>query len=590
LFFGWQYQSGRTEAEILLQSQLLSSLIASDPDGWQNETEVIEVILERHVHADYRQTNRLLTDDGKVVVEHRHHGVLPPPRLSRRHPVMVAGDVAGWLETEVSLRPMMLEAAWALLAALLLGSLIFVMLYTLPLKALRRALEKISFLAGHDPLTRLPNRAFFHDRLRQLLAEAERRQESIAVLCLDLDHFKDVNDTLGHAAGDLLLVQAASRLKRCLRASDTLARLGGDEFVIIQSGILLPDTAAGLAQRIIACLSEPFDLDGREAVVGCSIGIAAASGRTQVEPAQLLQNADLALYRAKAEGRGIFCFFEEEMNRRLQERKALENDLRRALALGQFQVFFQPQIELKSGMIVGVEALARWQRPGSGWVAAAEFIPLTEETGLIIRLGEWVLRAACTEAAPWRPLKIAVNLSPAQFRHPGLIGMITQVLAETGVEPDRLEIEITENILLGDVETTFATLQALKGLGIGIVMDDFGTGYSSLSYLRQFPFDKIKIDRSFIRDLEHTHEAASIVRAVVALGHSLGMRANAEGVETLRQAEILTHEGCEEVQGYYFGKPMPGAELAAFMRARPDRGPPPDLSRGRVRPLTPPSP
>ena len=568
---GIERERGEMRADIGIKSYILSDLIGKQPRTWRSETDPISQILAIDLHHDHPAAYRVHARDGSPVANFPTEAALAPPVLTLRAPLTTKNGAEGALTGEVSLSPLVGRTLIVTLMAVLVAAGAFIVFRTLPLRALRRSLAQASFLASHDPLTGLPNRAMFQERLGQAVAEAQRRDEAVAVLCLDLDHFKDVNDTLGHPAGDLLLQRAAARLKRCLRQSDTLARLGGDEFMIIQNGVQQPQTSANLAQRVIDTLSEPFELDGQEVVVGCSIGIVIGQGADRPDPEQLLGNADLALYRAKGDGRGTFCFFEEEMNERLQARKSLEADLRRALAERQFRVFFQPQVELKSGRVVGVEALARWQHPERGWVAAADFIPLTEETGLIIRLGEWILRAACTEAAAWRPLKVAVNLSPAQFRHPGLIGMIAEILRETGFEPERLELEITEGILLGGTETTFATLQALKALGVGIVMDDFGTGYSSLGYLRQFKFDKIKIDRTFIKDLHQTAQATSIVRAVVALGHSLGMRANAEGVETIEQAEILSSEGCEEVQGYYFGRPMPAAEFAAFLDGRHDR-------------------
>lgn len=568
---GIERERGEMRAEIAIKSYILSDLIGKQPRTWRSETDPISQILAIDLHHDHPAAYRVHARDGSPVANFPTEAALAPPVLTLRAPLTTKNGAEGALTGEVSLSPLVGRTLIVTIVAVLVAAVAFIVFRTLPLRALRRSLAQASFLASHDPLTGLPNRAMFQERLGQAVAEAQRRDEAVAVLCLDLDHFKDVNDTLGHPAGDLLLQRAAARLKRCLRQSDTLARLGGDEFMIIQNGVQQPQTSANLAQRVIDTLSEPFELDGQEVVVGCSIGIVIGQGADRPDPEQLLGNADLALYRAKGDGRGTFCFFEEEMNERLQARKSLEADLRRALAERQFRVFFQPQVELKSGRVVGVEALARWQHPERGWVAAADFIPLTEETGLIIRLGEWILRAACTEAAAWRPLKVAVNLSPAQFRHPGLIGMIAEILRETGFEPERLELEITEGILLGGTETTFATLQALKALGVGIVMDDFGTGYSSLGYLRQFKFDKIKIDRTFIKDLHQTAQATSIVRAVVALGHSLGMRANAEGVETIEQAEILSSEGCEEVQGYYFGRPMPAAEFATFLDGRHDR-------------------
>jgi predicted signal transduction protein with EAL and GGDEF domain len=314
---------------------------------------------------------------------------------------------------------------------------------------------------------------------------------------------------------------------------------------------------------LVAALAPPFDIGGHEALVGVSVGIALAGEGS--DPEALLQGADLALYRAKAEGRGGHRFFEEEMNSRLRDRKALEQDLRRALGQGGLELHYQPQFDLPSRGLIGVEALLRWRHPERGSVPPADFVPLAEETGLILPLGDWVLRTACAQAVAWPGLQMAVNLSPAQFRQPDLAGMVARVLRETGLEPDRLELEITEGVLLHDTESTLATLAALKAQGVKIAMDDFGTGYSSLSYLRRFPFDKIKIDRSFVADLGTAPDADAIVRAIISLSHTLGMTANAEGVETADQAERLRAEGCEEVQGFYFGRPMPSGDVDALL-------------------------
>jgi predicted signal transduction protein with EAL and GGDEF domain len=342
-----------------------------------------------------------------------------------------------------------------------------------------------------------------------------------------------------------------------------LARLGGDEFAILQPGEVRVDAAEALARRIVALLAQPIDLEGQEVLVGASIGIALTNGG---DPGQLLQSADLALYGAKAEGRGMFRFFEEEMNLRLRERRALEHDLRRGLAENQFYLRYQPQVDLAGMRMVGVEALLRWSHPERGEVSPASFIPLAEDTGLILPLGEWVLRTACARATAWPGLRLAINLSPVQFRQPGLAELVQRVLQETGFEPSRLELEITEGVLLDNTDATLATLTALRRQGVRVAMDDFGTGYSSLSYLRRFPFDKIKIDRSFVAHLG-APDADAIVRTIISLGRTLGMRANAEGVETAEQAARLRAEGCEEVQGYHFARPLPPAAIDALMRS-----------------------
>ena len=437
----------------------------------------------------------------------------------------------------------------------------------------RRAEARIQHMAHHDALTGLPNRALFTERLEQALARlrGERRLEDprplpsdkhwlIAVLFFDLDHFKDVNDTLGHAAGDDLLRLVAARIGHCLRVEDTLARLGGDEFAVLLESFTTPEQVAELAQRVIGFVSAPFVLDGREALVGSSVGITLCirGDEEDTDPARLLRQADMALYRAKADGRGTHRFFQAGMHTVLHRRKEMESDLRRALAEGGLAVAFQPMVALAAPQrIVGAEALARWRHPEHGMVPPSEFIPLAEGAGLIGELGAFVLRTACTRAARWPGLCVAVNLSPEQVRRPGLVDLVTAVLAETRLPPSRLELEITEGILLHDAAAALATLTSLRTLGVGIVLDDFGTGYSSLSYLRRFPFSKLKIGQSFVAGITTDSGAAAIVQAVVTLGHNLAMSVNVEGVETEEQLSFLRAIGCDEVQGYLFGRPCP---------------------------------
>jgi diguanylate cyclase (GGDEF)-like protein len=430
----------------------------------------------------------------------------------------------------------------------------------------RRSEAKILYLAHHDALTDLPNRALFHEQLGQALCHAKPGEE-LAVLCLDIDHFKSVNDTLGHPFGDALLRTAADRLRACIRESDMIARLGGDEFAIVQVGGCQPTDATALATRLIEAISAPYDLEGHHVVVGMSVGIALAPDDGD-DPHQLLKNADMALYRAKADGRGTYHFFEADMDARIQARRTLELDLRKAIQNGEFELFYQPFIEIRSGHISGFEALLRWRHPQRGMIAPTDFIPLAEETGLIVPIGDWVLRQACREAATWPShVKVAVNLSAVQFRNKNLLATVIAGLATSGVDATRLEVEITESVLLHDSDATLAVLYQLCGLGVRISMDDFGTGYSSLSYLRKFPFDKIKIDRSFIHDMSDRHDSLAIVRAVTAMGAGLGMTTTAEGVETPEQLERLRLEGCTEAQGYLFSRPRPAAELHELLVA-----------------------
>ena len=425
----------------------------------------------------------------------------------------------------------------------------------------RRAEAKIMHMAQHDALTSLPNRVLFRDKMQQALD----RDEHMAVLFLDLDRFKSVNDTLGHPVGDALLCAVTERLQMVVRGVDTVARLGGDEFAVVQMNARKAE-ATDLAGRIIETLSEPFEVLGHQVLIGTSVGIATApiDGK---EPDQLLRNADMALYRAKAQGRGNYHFFQPEMDAQLQARHSLEQDLRKALIAEQFELHYQPLIDLAGDEVTGFEALLRWNHPERGMIGPDDFIPIAEEIGMIVPLGEWVVKQACRDAATWpEKLSVAVNLSAAQFRNPLLPLSMVSALAAPGLSAKRLELEITETVLLQDDRAVLDALHQIRQLGVRICMDDFGTGYSSLSYLRSFPFDKIKIDRSFIRELGNDNDCLAIVRAVTRLGSSLGMTTTAEGVETKEQLEILRAEGCTQGQGFYFSHPIPAAGIPNLLR------------------------
>ena len=429
----------------------------------------------------------------------------------------------------------------------------------------RKAEARIAYMAHHDGLTDLPNREFYQDRLREVLEQERSGSRRVAVLCLDLDLFKNVNDSFGHPIGDRLLRMVAERLRSQVRGNDFAARLGGDEFALILASNVTPNEASDFASRLIEVLSESYEIDGIEVVIGASIGIALSPGDGTTSE-ELTRNADMALYRAKSDGRGTHRFFEREMDRLAQKRREMEVDLRRAFANGEFELHYQPLVNIAADKISGFESLLRWRHPEKGMISPADFIPVAEDIGLIVAMGEWVLREACAEAVKWpAEVMVAVNLSPVQFRSRNLIQAVISALAHSGLSPRRLELEITESVFLAETEANLAILHQLRELGVSISMDDFGTGYSSLSYLRSFPFDKIKIDRSFVKDLAERPDCAAIVRAISGLGRSLNITTTAEGVETADQLERLRNEGCNEVQGFLFSGAKPATEIGGLL-------------------------
>ncbi|MGY2052021.1 putative bifunctional diguanylate cyclase/phosphodiesterase [Methylobacterium sp. JK268] len=429
----------------------------------------------------------------------------------------------------------------------------------------RRAAEaSAADTARRDPLTGLPNRLLLRERLAAALGAGDRGQ-GCALLLVDLDRFKPVNDTLGHPVGDALLEKVADRLRSAVRAEDTVARIGGDEFVILQAGLRDPAAAEALGRRIVDLVGRAYMVEGHLVSIGASVGIALAP-RDGEDPDRLLKCADLALYCAKHDGRATFRFFEPTMDAQMQARRRLELDMRQALARREFAIHYQPQLNLQENRLTGCEALLRWHHPERGLVSPADFIPVAEEIGLIVPIGDWVIRQACHDAARWpQALTVAVNVSPAQFKGERLVDTVTSALARAGLPARRLEIEITEGLLLQDDAHTLRTLHRLRDLGVRVSMDDFGTGYASLSYLRAFPFDKIKIDRSFVRDMAQKPDGDAIIRAIAGLGRSLGMTTVAEGVETEEQLRRIRQEGCTDVQGYLVSRPIPADALLALL-------------------------
>jgi diguanylate cyclase (GGDEF)-like protein len=433
----------------------------------------------------------------------------------------------------------------------------------------QRAQNRLAYLASHDALTALPNRTIFNERLTAEMREARRRGRKLALLYIDLDNFKDVNDTLGHAVGDTLLQQVAARVEAELLAGETVARIGGDEFALLQVD---PEDAAqpgAMGERVLAALQKPFEIDGRPIFIGASIGITLYPD--DAESAELLhRNADLAMYRAKSDGRNRCHFFDETLNQEVHRRSMLEQALREPSLMSQLYLVYQPQVDVRTGRVSGVEALLRWQHPDHGLISPHEFIPVAERSGMILQIGAWVLRESCRQAALWRakglpPLTMSVNVSTLQFRVGNMPALVAQVLEETGLPAAALELEITETGIMHDMNTAAETLCFLHKQGVSLAIDDFGTGYSSLSYLRRVPVNRLKIDQSFIRDVTTSEDAAVVAATIVQLAHSLRLQVVAEGAETEAQAEFVRKAGCEYVQGYFYGKPLEAAMIPALL-------------------------
>lgn len=435
--------------------------------------------------------------------------------------------------------------------------------------SIKKSEEEVKYLAYHDALTGLPNRLLFNDRLNQAIAQVRRHKTCGAVFFIDLDDFKKINDGMGHAVGDLFLQGVALRLIEILHEDDTVARMGGDEFAIILNEISSKSDADGLAEKIISSLEEPFLLKGQDVYVSASIGITFFPEDSE-EPDTLIKNSDAAMHRVKKQGKNSYRLFEPEMNSKAGRRLTLESEMRKALEREEFVVYYQPKVDIDSGRIVGAEALVRWQHPEKGMIPPGDFIPIAEETGLKAPLGEWVLEKACEQVVSWQrlgypPITIAVNISSHQFTRTNLTEKIKSVLQSTSLDPSLLDIEITESMLMGDMESTIATLRELSAMGVQTSIDDFGTGYSSLNYLRRFDIDTLKIDKSFVNDISTDKDAAAIASAIISLGHIMGMKIVAEGVETAEQLSFLKDQNCDEMQGYLFSRPLPGESFGKIL-------------------------
>ena len=693
----YQYMLGTLDAQAELNANIVTSLVMANPTMWQFEQIRLAELLERRSVASVPEGRRILDRQRAIVAE--HVDPLDLPTVGRRHDIYDAGVAVATIEISRSLRPLLLETAVVAIVSLFSGLLVFVVLRTIPLRAVRKAHQslqeseqrfrsiydsmkeglalyrivagpdgtaasfrvvdvnpacasifgrqredligrdggelfngamleylpemvrvvatgepylfelgqpsmprcfnvslfspqeglfatllediterkeseaQIQRLAYFDSLTGLPNRSLLMDRLNQALARAARETGKVAVLFIDLDHFKDINDTQGHASGDLLLTEVAKRFGSCVRSTDTLARLGGDEFVILLSSIGEEFNVAHVARHLLECVAPPFEINGRDVYSSASIGIALypEDGRS-VET--LLSSADMAMYAAKEGGRNTFNFFSREMNKKAHDRMELETELRLALARKDFLLEFQPIMDAGGEAVVAVEALIRWQHQRLGRVMPDQFIAAAEDSGLIVPMGEWVLRTACQKMRAWRdaglpPLRVAVNVSARQFVQSSFVSLVSGILDETGADPRYLELELTETTLMVNADATVNTLFRLKELDLSIVVDDFGAGYSSLGYLKNFPIDRLKIDRSFVRDVCNNPNDRAIVEAIIAVASRLTLEVIAEGVETREQLAFLQGQGCKEFQGYYFHRPMPEEQLLCLLRGVP---------------------
>lgn len=544
----------------------LQQIVTANPEFWEYEIYRIEEVLENSLSKTEKAIWSLKDMQGDLLLKTNVLKQNPyEPWMVKRIPVFDSHRQIATIEVQYSEADYYVVTALISLFFLTIGIASYLGIRHVPLRALESVWRQMAHLARHDDLTKLPNRLYFNQRLSEQLDKCRSAPDDVAILSIDLDHFKDVNDTLGHAAGDFLLKKVVDDIRPIAGNGQILARLGGDEFAIILTSNNIYDHAGMIADQIIEKLSKPYLIETNFVHIGASIGIAVATDAT-IDADELLKKADIALYEAKKEGRNNFHFFHARMNRQLLERKSIEADLRKAIPNEGFELYFQPQFNLAEKKISGAEALIRWPNKEFGFISPQKFIPVAEMAGLIVSIDKWVLETACKQATEWLDIPIAVNISPLHFQSGSLLKNVIAALDSSGVDPRRLELEITEGVLLSKTDTTLKTLQALSSLGVSIAMDDFGTGYSSLSYMQRFPFNKIKIDRSFIANLEQgKSEAEDIVRAIISMGHAMNMKVNAEGVETRYQADFLLSEKCPEVQGFLFGHPMKADEMTQII-------------------------
>lgn len=569
----FNHQDGEVTAFAHIHGSLVTSAINKNPHMWRFEEHKLMALMAdfsntEHggvTHNKYHSVHSLLNLDRSAILRN-DQAVLPWPVLSHEVTLYDATKPVAFYRVEQTMRGMMIETLFVAGFGMLLAMLIAIPLRTLPLRALPQSQQRLVHMAHHDILTGLPNRALLDDRLNQAILYARRYERQVTLVFIDLDNFKTINDSLGHDIGDELLKETAERMKRTVRQTDTVVRLGGDEFVIILFD--QPEKAESITntlQKVRDVIAQPLAIGSHTLRVTCSMGLATYPEDGE-DVTTLLKNADAAMYQAKALGRNNFQFYTPEMNSKLQERVFLQQGMLDALAKNEFVLLYQPQVHIQTGQIIGVETLIRWQHPELGLIPPLRFIPLAEETGMIVQIGEWVLRTACKQNKAWQalgmpPIKMSVNVSPRQFKEKNWALIVASALQESGLEAKYLELEITESLIMENVERAIAVMNELQDMGVQLSIDDFGTGYSSLSSLKHFPVARIKIDQSFICSLPGNDEDQSIAMAVIALGHKLKLKVVAEGVETEEQRAFLYENECDEMQGYHFSKPVPAASI-----------------------------
>ena len=550
---------------------LVTAAIAQTPTMWQFEEHKLLALVEHDIARDGNMTSYAITDAQRRPLVLSAKQPPPAPTVVAETALYDSTEVVGYYRVERSLRGPLQDSAVVALLALLVALSGAAPLRSLPLRALRRSQERLLHMAKHDALTGLPNRSLLDDRLGQALQHAERYSRHVTVAFMDLDNFKSINDSLGHDAGDELLVQMSGRLIKTVRGTDTVVRLGGDEFVILLFDQPNVEESVAIAlERLMKAVAEPMDLRGHKVQLGCSIGVATypLDGR---DGSTLLKNADTAMYRAKELGKSNFHFYTADLNAKLKERMALQNGLLQAMARDEFFLEYQPQVDLATGQLIGVETLIRWRNPELGIVPPNKFISLAEDSGIIVALGLWVLRTACLQQVAWQAqgcaaIKMSVNVSPRQFKEPRFSESVAAVLLETGIQPELLELEITESLIMEDVGRAVATMHQIRDLGVQLSIDDFGTGYSSLSSLKDFPVSRLKIDRSFVSMLPGNANDCTLAKAVIALGHQLNLKVVAEGVETQHQQDFLRDCRCDEMQGFHFSRPVSAQAVQTMLQ------------------------